>query len=110
MIRALLLALAVLAAPLQAAEVDRWLARIGPALRGLDYEGTLVYLADGRIETMKVWHRDDDGRERERLVAVNGPPREVARDGERVVCTTTSTYGMNPATPSSAISVLCPTR
>ena len=57
MIRALLLALAMLAAPLQAAEVDRWLARIGPALRGLDYEGTLVYLADGRIETMK---RGDD--------------------------------------------------
>ena len=86
MIRALLLALAMLAAPLQAAEVDRWLAMIGPALRGLDYEGTLVYLADGRIETMKVWHRDDDGRERERLVAVTGPRREVARDGERVVC------------------------
>ena len=91
MIRALLLALAVLSAPLQAAEVEQWLAKIGPALRGLDYEGTLVYLADGRIETMKVWHRDDDGHERERLVAVNGPPREVARDGERIVCVGTAT-------------------
>lgn len=90
MIRALLLALAVLAAPVQAAEVERWLAMIGPALRGLDYEGTLVYLADGRIETMKVWHRDDDGRERERLVAVNGAPREVTRDGDRVVCVGTA--------------------
>ena len=82
MIRALLLALAVLSAPLQAAEVEQWLAKIGPALRGLDYEGTLVYLADGRIETMKVWHRDDDGHERERLIEV--PARDGWRYGHRL--------------------------
>src|SRR5688500_6276412 len=84
--RTLLILLLALSAPLQAAEVDAWLAKIAPALRGLDYQGTLVYLADGRIETMKVYHREDDGRERERLVAISGPRREVVRDGERVVC------------------------
>jgi sigma-E factor negative regulatory protein RseB len=83
--------LLVLAAPLQAADVDAWLAKIGPALRDLDYQGTLVYLADGRIETMRVFHREDDGRERERLVAVTGPAREVVRDGERVMCIGTTT-------------------
>jgi sigma-E factor negative regulatory protein RseB len=82
--------LLAVAAPLHAADVDAWLARIGPALRGLDYEGTLVYSAGGRLETMRVYHREDGGRERERLVAVSGAPREVVRDGDRVMCIGTS--------------------
>ena len=63
-----------------------WLARVGPALRGLDYQGTLVVVADGRVETLRVFHAVQDGRERERLVALSGPPREVIRDGGRVLC------------------------
>lgn len=63
-----------------------WLARVGPALRGLDYEGTLVVVADGRVETLRVFHAVQHGRERERLVALSGPPREVIRDGSRVMC------------------------
>ncbi len=93
MIRLLLALLLVGSAPLHAADVEDWLAKIAPALRGLDYQGTVVYVAGGRIETMKVYHRVDGDRERERLVAVNGPPREVVRDGERVVCIGTATGG-----------------
>jgi sigma-E factor negative regulatory protein RseB len=81
---ALLLALS---APLQAAVgAADWLARIGPALRELDYQGTLVYVAGGRMETVRVFHRRDGERERERLVALGGPPREVIRDGGKVMC------------------------
>ncbi|HEU0151737.1 MAG TPA: MucB/RseB C-terminal domain-containing protein [Arenimonas sp.] len=81
---ALLLALA---APLQAAVgATDWLARIGPALRGLDYQGTLVYVAGGRMETVRVFHRRDGDRERERLVTLAGPRREVIRDGSKVMC------------------------
>jgi len=81
---ALLLALA---APLQAAvDAGNWLARIGPALRGLDYQGTLVYVAGGRMETVRVFHRRDGERERERLVTLGGAPREVIRDGGKVMC------------------------
>lgn len=90
MTRLLALLLLLVAAPLHAADAGAWLAKIGPALRELDYHGTLVYLADGRFETMKVFHREDAGRERERLVAMNGPAREVVRDGDRVVCIGTS--------------------
>ncbi|GGA72621.1 sigma factor AlgU regulatory protein MucB [Arenimonas soli] len=86
--RFLLTAALVLLAPaaLAAADAASWLARVGPALRGLDYQGTLVVVADGRVDTLRVFHRVDGGRERERLVALSGPPREVIRDGSRVMC------------------------
>lgn len=75
-----------LALPLQAATASDWLARVAPALRTLDYRGTVVVVADGRVETLRVLHRNDGDRERERLVALSGPPREVVRDGDRVLC------------------------
>ena len=90
--RICLVLLLALAGPLQAADVDAWLARIAPALGGLDYRGTLVYVADGRLATLRVFHRNDDGHERERLVAISGPPREVVRDGAWVMC-----FGTGPA-------------
>ncbi|MFH1600847.1 MAG: MucB/RseB C-terminal domain-containing protein [Pseudomonadota bacterium] len=86
--RLLLAAALVLLAPVALAATDAasWLARVGPALRGLDYQGTLVVVAGGRVDTLRVFHRVDEGRERERLVALSGPPREVIRDGSRVMC------------------------
>jgi sigma-E factor negative regulatory protein RseB len=79
--------LLALAAPLQAAVgAGDWLARIEPALRGLDYQGTLVHVAGGRMETVRLYHRRDGERERERLVALGGAPREVIRDGRQVMC------------------------
>lgn len=69
-----------------ASEAGDWLERVGPALRGLDYQGTLVVVADGRVETLRVFHAGSGGRERERLVALSGAPREVIRDGGRVMC------------------------
>jgi sigma-E factor negative regulatory protein RseB len=66
-------------------EAGEWLQRIGPALRTQNYQGTLVMVADGRIETMAVYHRFDDGRERERIVALSGPSREIIRDNKMVV-------------------------
>lgn len=86
--RVLLTTLLCLVAPVALAATDAaaWLARVGPALRGLDYQGTLVVVANGRVDTLRVFHRVDDGRERERLVALSGPPREVIRDGSRVMC------------------------
>lgn len=78
--------LLAIAGPLHAADVEDWLARVAPALAGLDYRGTLVYVAEGKFATMRVFHRNDEGRERERLVAISGPPREVVRDGGKVMC------------------------
>lgn len=85
--RALLALLLTLAGPLQAAVgAEGWLDRIAPALRRLDYQGTLVYVAGGKVETLRVFHRNDRGHERERLVTISGPLREVIRDGAKVMC------------------------
>ncbi|HEX4853791.1 MucB/RseB C-terminal domain-containing protein [Arenimonas sp.] len=82
-----LVLLLALAGPLQAAVgAGDWLARIEPALRGLDYQGTLVHVTGGRVETVRLFHRRDGDRERERLVALGGAPREVIRDGRKVMC------------------------
>lgn len=87
MIRLLLAAVLLLSAlPAAADGADALLARVGPALRGLDYQGTLVVAAEGRVDTLRVFHRVDAGRERERLVALTGPAREVIRDGRQVMC------------------------
>ncbi|MGJ0486169.1 MAG: MucB/RseB C-terminal domain-containing protein [Methylomicrobium sp.] len=56
------------------------------SLRALNYEGTVVFLRDGRLETMKYFHAVKQGREQERLVALNSPLREVVRNGDLVSC------------------------
>lgn len=68
-------------------DASDWLKRIGPALREQNYQGTLVMVAEGRIETMAVFHAFAKDRERERIVALSGPPREVIRDNKVVVST-----------------------
>ena len=56
------------------------------ALRSLDYEGTLVYLYENRLETLHLVHRVDSGRVQERLVSLSGPVRAVTRERDRVTC------------------------
>lgn len=63
-----------------------WLARIGAALRENNYQGTLVQTADGHVETVAVFHAFADGHERERLVTLSGPHREVIRNDKMVMC------------------------
>ncbi len=68
-------------------DASDWLKRIGPALRKQNYQGTLVMVAEGRIDTMAVFHAYSGNRERERIVALSGPAREVIRDNKVVVST-----------------------
>jgi sigma-E factor negative regulatory protein RseB len=63
-----------------------WLAKVGSALRENNYQGTLVQTANGRVETVAVFHAYSNGRERERLVTLSGPHREVIRDDKMVMC------------------------
>jgi sigma-E factor negative regulatory protein RseB len=62
------------------------LARMESALRSLDYEGTLVRLAEDRLETLHLVHRILDGRVQERLVSLSGPVRAVTREGGELTC------------------------
>lgn len=63
-----------------------WLERMATAMNQLSYQGTFVYLRDGRVETMRITHVVDDEGTRERLVSVDGPHRELIRDEEGVRC------------------------
>ena len=62
------------------------LSRMAAAVDGLNYEGTLVYLADNRMETLHLVHRVDRGRIDERLISLSGPVRAVARHETEVTC------------------------
>lgn len=63
-----------------------WLMKIGNAAHRLDYDGTFVYLHGQQLESMRIVHKVEDGRERERLVSLNGTPREIVRNDRLVLC------------------------
>jgi sigma-E factor negative regulatory protein RseB len=63
-----------------------WLDEMSSALQTLDYDGTFVYLHDGKLEAMRIIHRMDAGGQRERLVSLTGSAREVLRDDKSVTC------------------------
>ncbi len=56
------------------------------ALRTLNFQGDIAYLKNNQIETMRVTHAGYDGFEREHLLTLNGPVREVLREPDKVTC------------------------
>lgn len=54
------------------------------AFRELNYDMSFVYIRDGKIEPMRLVHALENGRERERLVHLNGLPREVIREDDTI--------------------------
>lgn len=65
-------------------EVGYWLDRMVQAIETLDYRGTLVHMRDGHVDTLHIVHRVDENGIRERIFSIDGPPREVLRDGKQV--------------------------
>ena len=63
-----------------------WLARAAQAARKLDYVGTIVYQIGPRVESSRITHLNDDGREYAKLVNLDGPAREVVRSQGEVRC------------------------
>jgi len=83
----LLLLLVAAAVPVQAGNTARqWLDDMSRALQNLDYEGTFVYLHDGKLDAMRIIHQRDGENEKEHLVSLTGSAREVIRDNESVTC------------------------
>lgn len=54
------------------------------SFRELNYDMSFVYIRDGKIEPMRLIHALAEGRERERLVHLNGLPREVIREDDTI--------------------------
>lgn len=75
-----------LAGQASAEGVEKWLIRMEHAMSSISYRGTLVSISNGRMDTLRVVHRIDDEGVRERIYALDGPPREVLRDHDRIRC------------------------
>jgi sigma-E factor negative regulatory protein RseB len=83
----LLLLLAAAVVPAHAADTAReWLNAMSEAQQSLNYDGTFVYLHDGKLEAMRIIHQRDSAGEKERLVSLTGSAREVIRDNQSVTC------------------------
>ncbi|RDH45071.1 MucB/RseB C-terminal domain-containing protein [Zooshikella ganghwensis] len=88
-----LLTVAMLLASFSAAAAEKrtaldWLQAMVVATQQLNYEGQFVYEHSRGLTTMSIAHAYQDGQVRERLVYLDGPPREVIRYGDKVICVT----------------------
>lgn len=84
--------LCVLLLPVTAAAADEaqvvrnLLDRMSNAMENMDYRGVFVYRHGDELETIRIIHRSTPRGEQERLVSLNGAPREVIRTDELVRC------------------------
>ena len=74
------------AAGVAAQDAAALLGRAATAARLLNYTGILVYQHAGRVETSRLVHLNEGGRESEKLVNLEGPAREVIRGNGEVRC------------------------
>jgi sigma-E factor negative regulatory protein RseB len=80
----LVLGLAIPAA--EAADPQALLARIQHAAQQLNYDGVFVYQYGDQLESLRILHKVTDDGMRERLVSLNGAPREIIRTVSEVRC------------------------
>ena len=62
------------------------LQRMNDAFVNLSYDGLFSYFNGGELASLRVVHKVVDGVQRERLVHLNGAPREIVRHGDDVSC------------------------
>lgn len=67
-------------------DAQAWLLKMSQAISQLNYQGTFVYQHGKQLEAMKIIHRAEGGSVSERLISMNGSPREVIRDNAEVRC------------------------
>lgn len=78
--------LLLVGATARADEAQEWLLKMDQAARTLSYEGIFVYRRGDRMETMRIVHGVENGKVRERLISLNGTPREITRTDDEVRC------------------------
>jgi len=65
---------------------QQWLEKVRDAIKTQNYHGTVVFMKNGQIDTMKYWHTIENGVETERLTSLNSPLREVIRKSNEIKC------------------------
>lgn len=62
------------------------LQKMAKAMAVSNYQGTVVFLKNDKLEAMKYSHSAENNKEQERLVSLNSPPREIIRNSDEVSC------------------------
>jgi len=70
--------------PLSSAEARKWLARIHVAAHERNYQGTLVYSADGALSSARVAHFCEGAQSYERVEVLDGRMQQIYRHNDRV--------------------------
>jgi sigma-E factor negative regulatory protein RseB len=63
-----------------------WIDRMADAVESANYEGTVIRVQDGKVETLKVVRIVNDGVIHEKLVVQEGNGLEIIRSGNEVQC------------------------
>jgi sigma-E factor negative regulatory protein RseB len=64
----------------------QWLDKMNQAMKTLNFRGTVIFMKNGQLDTMKYQHTVENGVEQERLASLNSPMREVTRKSNEVTC------------------------
>lgn len=83
---ATLIAASTAIAEQQAVSALKLLNKMGEAIQSSNYYGTLVYMHDGQVESLKLVHKNDADGEYQRIVHLTGAAREVIRKNDVVTC------------------------
>lgn len=78
----------LIAAPFAAAQENarQWLTDMNAAFSELSYDGVFSFYSGSDLASLRIVHMVVDGEQRERLVHLDGAPREIVRSGEDVAC------------------------
>ena len=69
--------------PLSAKQI---LEKMAQAMDVSNYQGTVVFLKNDKLEAMKYFHTVNKDSQQERLVSLNSPLREIVRNSDEVKC------------------------
>ena len=83
---ALLLSIGIVSAREPELNAQQILVKMNHAMEVLNYQGTVAFLKNGKLEPMKYVHAAAKGVQQERLLSLNSPLREIVRDAGKVSC------------------------
>ena len=63
-----------------------WLVKLSDAARNASYQGIIIYRGNDILETFRVAHRNQNGTELERVQSLNGEPRDILKENDKVIC------------------------
>jgi len=82
----LLLSIGIVRAGEPVFSAKQLLMKMNHAMEVLNYQGTVAFFRNGKLEPMKYVHAAENGIQQERLTSLNSPLREVIRNAGKVSC------------------------